>query len=83
MVAAQPARDAQQGFVLRTRALLREIPELAPVLRPAAPFRGLVTFTEADTEVFFGRDEDVDRVIAALRGEPVSHPQTKRTQKDL
>ncbi|MGW9211330.1 S1 family peptidase [Embleya sp. NPDC055664] len=40
MVAAQPARDAQQTFVLRTRALLREFPELAPVLRPATPFRG-------------------------------------------
>nr|WP_241200037.1 trypsin-like peptidase domain-containing protein [Streptomyces sp. ADI92-24] len=69
MVAAQPAREAQQAFVLRTRALLREIPELAPVLRPAAPFRGLATFREADTEVFFGRDEDVDTVVAALRGE--------------
>ncbi|MFF7249292.1 trypsin-like peptidase domain-containing protein [Embleya sp. NPDC008237] len=72
MVAAQPAREAQQAFVLRTRALLREIPELAPVLRPASPFRGLATFTEADTEVFFGRDDDVDRVIAALRGDPPS-----------
>ncbi|MGW1997603.1 nSTAND1 domain-containing NTPase [Embleya sp. NPDC001921] len=69
MVAAQPARDAQQAFVLRTRAVLREIPQLTPVLRPAAPFRGLATFREADTEVFFGRDEDVHRVVAALRGE--------------
>ncbi|WP_331773029.1 trypsin-like peptidase domain-containing protein (plasmid) [Embleya sp. NBC_00888] len=68
MVAAQPAREAQQAFVLRTRALLREIPELAPVLRPAAPFRGLATFRETDAEVFFGRTEDVDGVVDALRG---------------
>ncbi|MFI6524396.1 nSTAND1 domain-containing NTPase [Streptomyces uncialis] len=69
VVAAQPAREAQQAFVLRTRALVREIPELAAVLRPAAPFRGLATFRESDTEVFFGRDEDVARTVTALRGE--------------
>ncbi|GGX75082.1 nSTAND1 domain-containing NTPase [Streptomyces hiroshimensis] len=68
LVAAQPVREAQQAFVLRTRTLVREIPELAAVLRPAAPFRGLAAFQETDAEVFFGRDEDVAKVATALRG---------------
>lgn len=71
VVAAQPVREAQQAFVIRTGTVVREIPELAEVLRPAAPFRGLATFREADAEVFFGREEDVTRVATALRGE---HP---------
>ncbi|MCX5346092.1 nSTAND1 domain-containing NTPase [Streptomyces atratus] len=69
MVAAQPVRDAQQAFVLRMRTLLKEVPELAPFVSPATPFRGLSTFQEDDSEVFFGRDEDIERVVTALRGD--------------
>ncbi|MFF1449564.1 AAA family ATPase [Streptomyces sp. NPDC058274] len=69
MVAAQPAQEAQQAFVLRTRTLLREVPALAPVLLPAVPFRGLATFQESDADVFFGRDDDIEEVLAALRGD--------------
>lgn len=69
MVAAQPVRDAQQAFALRTRTLLKEVPELAPLVRPATPFRGLSTFQEDDTAVFFGRDDDIERVVTALRGD--------------
>ncbi|MFE5242364.1 MULTISPECIES: serine protease [unclassified Streptomyces] len=69
MVAAQPVREAQQAFVLRIRTLLKEAPELAPFVRPATPFRGLSTFQEDDTEVFFGRDDDIERVVTALRGD--------------
>ncbi|WP_019901907.1 S1 family peptidase [Salinispora arenicola] len=72
VVAAEPVREAQQAFVIRTRTVVREIPELADVLRPAAPFRGLATFQEADAEVFFGRDEDATRVVTALRGDHAS-----------
>lgn len=69
VVAAQPVREAQQVFVTRTRALIREIPELAAVLSPPAPFRGLATFQEADAGDFFGREADVAEVVAALQGE--------------
>ncbi|MGY3678274.1 nSTAND1 domain-containing NTPase [Streptomyces sp. TE33382] len=69
MVAAQPVREAQQAFVLRMRTLLKEVPELAPLVRPATPFRGLSTFQEDDTDVFFGRDDDIERVVTALRGD--------------
>ncbi|MEU1821227.1 trypsin-like peptidase domain-containing protein [Streptomyces abikoensis] len=72
VVAAQPVREAQQAFVLRTRTLVREIPELSAVLHPAAPFRGLAAFQETDTELFFGRDEDIAKVVTALRGEQPS-----------
>ncbi|MEU6863541.1 AAA family ATPase [Streptomyces sp. NPDC046876] len=71
MVAAQPEREAQQAFMLPTGTLLREIPELAPVLLPATPFRGLSALQEHDADVFFGRDDDVDKVVAALLG---THP---------
>ncbi|MDH2390627.1 trypsin-like peptidase domain-containing protein [Streptomyces sp. HNM0663] len=69
MVAAQPVREAQQAFVLRTRTLLKEVPELAPYVSPASPFRGLSTFQEGDADVFFGRDDDIERVVTALRGD--------------
>jgi hypothetical protein len=69
VVAAQPERDAQQSYVLHTRTLLRELPELAPVIRPASPFRGLATFRESDADVFFGRDADIEDVVTALRGD--------------
>ncbi|MEU7489015.1 trypsin-like peptidase domain-containing protein [Streptomyces sp. NPDC042319] len=69
MVAAQPVREAQQAFVLRMRTLLKEAPELAPFVAPATPFRGLSTFQEDDADVFFGRDDDIERVVTAVRGE--------------
>ncbi|SDP67161.1 AAA ATPase domain-containing protein [Actinopolyspora xinjiangensis] len=71
MVAAQPVREVQQAFALRTRTLLREVPELAPFVSPATPFRGLSAFQEGDADVFFGRDDDIERVITTLRGD---HP---------
>ncbi|MGW6602604.1 nSTAND1 domain-containing NTPase [Streptomyces sp. NPDC055036] len=69
MVAAQPVREAQQAFVLRTRTLLKEVPELTPLVSPDTPFRGLSTFQEDDADVFFGRDDDIQRVVTALRGD--------------
>lgn len=69
MVAAQLVRETQQAFVLRVRTLLKEVPELAPLVKPATPFRGLSTFQEDDTDVFFGRDDDIERVVTALRGD--------------
>lgn len=69
VVAAQPEQDAQQAFVLSTRTLLREVPALAAVINPAPPFRGLATFQESDADVYFGRDDDIDEVVRALRGE--------------
>ncbi|MGW0600247.1 nSTAND1 domain-containing NTPase [Streptomyces sp. NPDC002776] len=68
MVAAEPGREAQQAFALRTRTLLDALPELGPLVTPPTPFRGLATFQEADADVFFGRDDDIENVLDALRG---------------
>lgn len=68
LVAAQPVGDAQQAYALRTRAIVREIPALGPVIRPPSPFRGLEPYEERDADVFFGREEDVDNVVTALHG---------------
>ncbi|WP_371618686.1 trypsin-like peptidase domain-containing protein [Streptomyces sp. NBC_00454] len=69
MVAAQPEQDAQQGYVLRTRTILREIPELAVVVRPPSPFPGLEAFQETDADAYFGRAEDVEKIVMALKGD--------------
>ncbi|GAA2920865.1 trypsin-like peptidase domain-containing protein [Streptomyces enissocaesilis] len=69
MVAAGPGREAQQAFALRTRTLLRELPELASLVTPPTPFRGLATFREADAGVFFGRGHDIEKVVTALHGD--------------
>lgn len=68
MVAAQPVREAQQAFVLGLNTLLKEVPELEREVRPKKPFLGLSTFQEKHAELFFGRDEDIKRVVAALKG---------------
>ncbi|MFJ7334377.1 hypothetical protein ACIQUU_14130 [Streptomyces sp. NPDC101116] len=39
---------------------------------PRCPYRGLAPFTEEDAEFFHGRDEDMARVRAAVRGRPVT-----------
>ncbi|MGW7195641.1 nSTAND1 domain-containing NTPase [Streptomyces chryseus] len=68
MVAAEPGREAQQAFALRTRTLLNALPELVPLVTPPTPFRGLATFQETDADVFFGRNNDIENVLNALRG---------------
>jgi len=55
-------------------AILRQDPSLAPpVVAPAVsadcPYRGLQAFGPDDTEVFFGRDGDVERVMERVRPE--------------
>ncbi|ATL31448.1 serine protease [Streptomyces formicae] len=69
LVAAEPVREAQQAFVVRTSRLVKDLPELAGVFEATSPFRGLSAFREADAEDFFGRDEDVAAVADALRGD--------------
>ncbi|WP_405825834.1 trypsin-like peptidase domain-containing protein [Streptomyces sp. NBC_00838] len=67
VVVIQPA-GVRQTFLIPTRTLVAELPELALVVRPASPFRGLSTFQEADADVYFGRQDDIDDVTALLAG---------------
>ncbi|MFF4411566.1 trypsin-like peptidase domain-containing protein [Streptosporangium sp. NPDC001559] len=68
LVAAQPVGDAQQAYALRTRTIVREVPELGPVIDPPSPFRGLEPYGEGDADFFFGRQEDIGNIVKALRG---------------
>ncbi|MEU0280595.1 trypsin-like peptidase domain-containing protein [Streptomyces sp. NPDC006195] len=70
VVVIQPG-GVRQSFLIPTRTLVGELPELAPVVRPASPFRGLSTFQESDADVYFGRQDDIADVTALLAG---SHP---------
>ncbi|MGA5555398.1 trypsin-like peptidase domain-containing protein [Streptomyces lavendulocolor] len=69
VVAAQSEREGRQAFVLRTGTLIAELPQLADVVLPPTPFRGLATFQEGDADVFFGRDGDIEDVVRALHGD--------------
>ncbi|MGW2926078.1 nSTAND1 domain-containing NTPase [Streptomyces fungicidicus] len=69
IVAAEPVRDDQQAYMLHLGALADEIPALASALLAPTPFRGLEPFREEDAEVFFGREEDTEAVVRALRGD--------------
>ncbi|MBD0673348.1 trypsin-like peptidase domain-containing protein [Streptomyces sp. CBMA156] len=69
VVIAQLSGD-RQSFMIPTRTLIAQVPPLAPVLAPAAPFRGLGTYQEADAEVYFGRDAEAADVTALLDGGP-------------
>ncbi|MGW0961775.1 nSTAND1 domain-containing NTPase [Streptomyces gelaticus] len=69
IVAAEPARDDQQAYMLHLGALADEIPALAEAFLAPTPFRGLEPFREEDADVFFGRKEDTETVVRALRGD--------------
>ncbi|MFC8424133.1 trypsin-like peptidase domain-containing protein [Streptomyces sp. NPDC057236] len=69
IVAAGPAREDQQAYMLHLGALADEIPALAGAFLAPTPFRGLEPFREEDTDVFFGREEDTEAVVRALRGD--------------
>ncbi|GAA0498341.1 trypsin-like peptidase domain-containing protein [Streptomyces olivaceiscleroticus] len=70
MVVRSQLSGPRQSFLIPTGALLAAFPALAPVLRPASPFRGLAAFQEADAEVFFGRDEEAAQVAELVRAHP-------------
>ena len=58
------------------QVLLAELEALVPERRAVAvagstPFTGLAAFQEVDAGRFFGRDRDIDQVVAELRGRPL------------
>ncbi|WP_121751029.1 trypsin-like peptidase domain-containing protein [Streptomyces sp. E2N166] len=69
IVAAEPVRDDQQAYMLHLGALADEIPALAEAFLAPTPFPGLEPFREEDADVFFGREEDTESVVRALRGD--------------
>ncbi|WBB71264.1 trypsin-like peptidase domain-containing protein [Micromonospora sp. WMMD1128] len=74
MVTAITHPDAHQrgqgiAYATPTETLREAYPALA--VRDISPYRGLEAFTTADARWFHGRDDAVDRVLAALGG---GHP---------
>ena len=65
--ATDPADRAR--VVERLCAELRR-PAPAPTPTPACPYLGMVPFSEADSARFFGRDQDIDRLLQCLRLHP-------------
>jgi WD40 repeat protein/V8-like Glu-specific endopeptidase len=62
--------DTQQSFAIVVKAVLEKLPDLARALTPE-PFRGLDTFQESHRDFFFGRGDDIEAVVTALKGD---HP---------
>jgi len=63
-------RGRRSGFMIPTAVLLSAWPQLAEQVRPASPFRGLKSFGEQDSAVFFGRDELVERIVGLSADTP-------------
>jgi energy-coupling factor transporter ATP-binding protein EcfA2 len=61
-------RQARVNFVIPTETLFRVCPDLRPT--DECPFRGLNTFTEQDTAVFFGREQAIQEVLKKLGANP-------------
>jgi serine/threonine protein kinase len=59
------------------RSLLAELEALVPGRRAvpvgggSSPFAGLAAFQEADADLFFGRDRDIEQVVTELRSRPL------------
>ncbi|MGW0803967.1 nSTAND1 domain-containing NTPase [Nonomuraea sp. NPDC002799] len=65
------ARTADVAYAIPVRALMAAWPPLAALARPPSPYRGLLPFSAADTEVYCGREEDATELLELVRSEPV------------
>ena len=61
-------RLVETAFAISTETL-RNVCQVLQ-LSEVCPYRGLVAFTEADTEFFFGRQQIVDGLLSRLRRDP-------------
>ncbi|MGO8961067.1 MAG: trypsin-like peptidase domain-containing protein [Streptosporangiaceae bacterium] len=68
-IADKPEREA---YLLPPAAIAESWDEpFDYILVPDNPYRGLQPFTAADKRVFFGRDDDEERLAAMIRKQPV------------
>ncbi|MGV9268285.1 nSTAND1 domain-containing NTPase [Kitasatospora sp. NPDC003701] len=66
-VAAQRGTGSTTAYLIPSAALLDE-----RLLPPRCPFPGLASFSEADADVFHGRQEDIERILAAVEQRPLT-----------
>ncbi len=71
MLTALDATDPQ-GWEHAIETLLRDLrrPPPPPPERPACPYQGMVSFEEGDSKRFFGRSEEVQKLLHQLRLHP-------------
>ncbi|MEV6767808.1 trypsin-like peptidase domain-containing protein [Nocardia sp. NPDC051030] len=66
-VAADRRRFTRTAFMIPVNEVIGLDPGLLP-----NPYRGLEPFSENDSALFYGRDDDIDRVLRALRERPLA-----------
>ncbi|XVV07364.1 serine protease [Actinosynnema sp. CA-248983] len=59
------------GYMITVDTLLSAWPDLADVIEREPPFRALRPFDERDADLFFGRDEQSERLAKRVRAAPV------------
>ncbi|MGY0233869.1 nSTAND1 domain-containing NTPase [Longispora urticae] len=55
------------GYMIPVGALLAAWPEVERVIERASPFRALRPFTERDAGLFFGREDQAERIVRRVR----------------
>ena len=71
MLTALDATDpAQWSAVLERLCAELQRPVPGPAPRPPCPYPGMVPFSEADSDRFFGRDEEIQELLERLRLHP-------------
>ncbi|MFF7590311.1 trypsin-like peptidase domain-containing protein [Kitasatospora purpeofusca] len=66
-VAVQRGTDSTTAYLIPSGALLDE-----QLLPPRCPFPGLASFTEKEADLFHGRQEDTERILAAVERRPLT-----------
>jgi GAF domain-containing protein len=69
VVAAEMERSIKTAFCIPSRELINLYPALKDVTTLLCPYRSLDVFTENDQDLFFGRENFVNKVISSLKRE--------------
>ena len=71
-VAADTSENIRAAFIIPTDLLIKSWPILDEQSIPPCPYRGLSAFREQDTPFFFGRETFVEKLVGAVRQQPLT-----------
>jgi WD40 repeat protein len=75
-VAAEMNRaDVKAAFIIPTNILVSAWSDLGERAIPSCPYRALFAFREEDAPFFFGRETFTERLVEAVRRNPLEEPQ--------
>ncbi|MCI5130378.1 MAG: hypothetical protein D3904_02370, partial [Candidatus Electrothrix sp. EH2] len=63
-------QNARVAYMIPAALLIKAFPELDRHSRPANPYRGLEAFREKDANLYFGREQTIDRLQQVLADQP-------------